>query len=237
MSTRMRSANGHLGGRLGEHALARRGDGGRDGHGPQRVRELVHVEQQQHDARGHGDAGHPHAEDRDRVLGDAAEQGVRVGEGADEGREHDLLQAIAVPQAHVPGRQRARRLLDHQHRDGHDEAEQADHRADDRGQHAARRARRVLPRGREGDRALEGQHQLGQTDAPQAPDQRYPPQAALEPLPPAEHPTPRDHGGRQPEGTVSGTGPRGAGTTAGSLQSTVASPGWSSRAGDRSPLK
>ena len=65
--------------------------------------------------------GEGDSEARHRILLDVAEKRVGERQRADENREHGFQQAVAVEEAHVAGRERARRHLDDEDADRDDE--------------------------------------------------------------------------------------------------------------------
>ena len=145
-----------------ERAPAGRRDESCDRDGPQPVDEAVEEEQEEEQVRGHQDAGHGDADVRDGVLLDPRQQREREGERPDQHRQQDLQDLVPVPEAHVAGREAARRHLDDEDADGDHEAGQGSRRPHDRGQQRGRGRRRVLERRR--DRDLAGENRLEQAE-------------------------------------------------------------------------
>ena len=153
-----------------------------DRDGPQPVDEAVEEEQEEEQVGGHQDAGHGDADVRDGVLLDPRQQREREGERPDQHRQQDLQDLVPVPEAHVAGREAARRHLDDEDADGDHEAGQGSRRPHDRGQQRGRGRRRVLERGRDRDPAGEDRLEQAEHGSCDAAQQRQEPEAPLQVL-------------------------------------------------------
>ena len=149
------------------------------------MQEPVEVEQEQQQADREAAARQAHADVRDGVRPDPADDGDGEHERADQLGQHELEPPIAIPHAHVAGREDARRLLHAEDGHGDHEAGQRDG-GSDRGRHDGRGGlRRVLQHGEVAAR-VEPVDELGEDEPTQAGDQRHQPQAVLDVLTDAE---------------------------------------------------
>ena len=175
----------------GEDPRARVRDLPSDRDGSQTVDEAVEIDEEQHHARGDGHPGDRDPDCRHVRLFHVPQQREREGERPDERAQHRFLQPVAIPQAHEPRGEGLGRHLDDQHAERHHEARQSHHRAHDRAEHRARRRLGVLPRVRQVDDTVEHDRQLGEQRTRHGAPQRHDPEAAHQPLAPAEASRPR----------------------------------------------
>jgi hypothetical protein len=118
-----------------------------DRRGPQVVGETVEVDQQQAEARGHGDSGHRDADVRDEVVAHPAQQRERENEGACNVASTAFCNRSRCHRRMYRGDSAPVASLHDQDADRHDEPEQRD-RPDDGRAHAARRRGGIRPDGR-----------------------------------------------------------------------------------------
>ncbi len=154
-------------------------DQGRDAEGPA---DVVHVEDQDHDARHHHDEGH---DDRQTWHGvavdvDLAEREDRVGERCHEQADGDLAWLVLQERLHDARRELTHRELYDDHRDGEDEGGKAHHRQRDGRQDRNGYLRSAGPLSRDHlivAGPIDGERDDGQQDAAQHARDRYEPQA------------------------------------------------------------
>ncbi len=183
-------------GRLGvcrDRLLARDDDDPGDRDRPQPVEVAIEEDQEQHEPGPDEDARQGHADRRHGVLLDLPEQCEREEQGAEQHRQDELEDEVAVPDAHVARREGLRGHLDDEHGHRHDEAGQRDHRADDRREDRLGRSRRVFEPRRKGQPAVEPSASEAQQPPGHTPEQRHDPEVALEVLADPEPECPR-HG-------------------------------------------
>ena len=154
-------------------------------HGSHPVEEPVEVEQEQQQADGKAAARQAHADVRDGVRPDPADDGDGEHERADQLGQHELEPPIAIPQAHVAGREDARRLLHSEDGHGDHEAGQRDG-GGDRGRHDGRGGLRRVLQHRQVTARVQPVDDLGEDEPAHASEQRHQPQAVLDVLTDAE---------------------------------------------------
>ena len=153
-------------------------DQGRDGDRPHPVKDAVEVEHEEDQADQEEEPGDGHTDVRHGSAPDVTQELEGERQRPDQDGEHRLQHPVPVPEAHVAGRERARRHLHDEDRHGHDESDQGGGRADDRREHGARRRRGVLPVGGDVDALGEDDPEAAQESSQHRAEQRHDPEAS-----------------------------------------------------------
>ena len=157
--------------------------------GSEPVHEAVEEDQEEDEPCTEQQARHRDAEIGNGVV-DTAQEGIGECKRPHQNRECGFEDAVAVPQAHVAGRERPRRHLDDEDADRDDESEEADARADDGREDRQRRVRRIPPPVGNCTEALHPDTAEAEQNTEQAADQRQHPETPFQGLPHAKSEAP-----------------------------------------------